>query len=104
MQWNYQLTKKNWPVCELGTVYYLTSFDFKICLCTRKVTVSFKKQAPGHPDSKQPCSRRLPSFLSGVVSKNGVGKLAAAQGLFLMLVRHSFLNAGRPGCSNLGRN
>ena len=94
---NYQLMKQNWPGCELGTVVLFNWFWLQNLLLHPK---SYKiASIPAHADS--PLSE-FP-FRCGF-SRNGVGKLAAAQGLFLILVRHSFLNAGGPGCSKLDRN
>ena len=40
--------------CELRTMPFSTSFDFKICLRARKVSGPFEKRAPGPSSVESP--------------------------------------------------
>ena len=89
MQWNYQLTKQNWAVCELGTVVLFTKTGFQNFFVPEKVYVrpsAFRETGPSLiASSPAHAGSSLSEFpFRRGFSRNGVGKLAAAQGLFLI--------------------
>ena len=49
MQWNYQLTKQDWPVCELRTVVLFNSFWFDNLSSGPKNYRAFLEMGPWSP-------------------------------------------------------
>ena len=64
-QCNHQLTKQNWPVCELGTVPLFNRFWFQNLPSDSKGYGPFEKRAPGSPTTGRlvVCCYSLPHLI-----------------------------------------
>ena len=57
IQWNYQLTKENWLVCELGTLLLFNGSWFQNLPSDTKSYRAFQETGPGTRCSSLRCSR-----------------------------------------------